>query len=764
MAAPLPPLLRSRPQQRALGAAVLLLAALGFLPLVAGPGYEAALVAGLMLPSLGAVAVGVEGCQRDLRPLYAIGRGAATGALLAVAGLAVTFVHGARVGFCDPAEGSAYFALGPGVGTVLGGVWGAIVGLFVRRGRSKVTLVWKAGACAAVGPLAGIVVSLYRFYSSPMVFAYDPFFGFFAGTLYDTVIDSLGGLVTYRIGSAATLVAVVCVASRLERRRERFVWKSQGGGGVALLAVAATCTSLGLSMAGPELGHWQTAQTIREALGRQVDGKRCRVAYSAAILARDAELFAWECDAHVAQIEGYLGTRGPEHIDVYLFASAGQKGRLMGAANTYIAKPWRRETYLQAAGFPHPVLGHELAHVVAGAFGTGPFRVSGPLGGIVPDPGRIEGIAVAASPRPRDDLSLQQWARAMLDLGLLPKLGRVFKLSFLGEPSSKAYTVAGAFVDWFHGAYGAAAVRRWYGGSSLPEVTGGKGLAALEAEWHASLVEVTVSDEAMEVARARFDRPAIFGRRCPHVVDRLASAGSASLRQLDHRGALDAFDEVLRLDPHHFGARMGRAHCALRAGDTEEARRRYQAVADDEQTKRVLRARGDEAIGDLDLLAGDLDSARERYDHVSALVVNEDALRTLDVKRGAKRPRARAAVASLLVGDAELGADLVAAAALIGQWAGAEPDDGLPEYLLGKNLYNRGRWTEAAAHFDRALDKRLESPRVRREALRMKLVVACARRDIAAAKTAFTEWRAMQGISASRRASLERFAVRCGAL
>ena len=38
----------------------------------------------------------------------------------------------------------------------------------------------------------------------------------------------------------------------------------------------------------------------------------------------------------------------------------------MGAADTYIAKPWRREVYVQAAGYPHPVLGHELMHVLAG--------------------------------------------------------------------------------------------------------------------------------------------------------------------------------------------------------------------------------------------------------------------------------------------------------------------------------------------------------------------------------------------------------------
>ena len=50
---------------------------------------------------------------------------------------------------------------------------------------------------------------------------------------------------------------------------------------------------------------------------------------------------------------------------------------------------------MAAAPYPHPVIGHELAHVLAGSFGEGPFRVAGAAGGLVPNPGLIEGVAVA---------------------------------------------------------------------------------------------------------------------------------------------------------------------------------------------------------------------------------------------------------------------------------------------------------------------------------------------------------------------------------
>src|SRR5690606_2865252 len=167
-----------------------------------------------------------------------------------------------------------------------------------------------------------------------------------------------------------------------------------------------------------------------------------------------------ECDAHLAAHEEYFGARLSGRVTVFAFASSGQKGGLMGASNTYIAKPWRREVYIQSDNYPHPVLAHELAHVVAGAFGRGPLLVAGPLGGWIPDPGRIEGFAVAAAPREDSDQTLLEWSAALQELELLPDLRKNFRLTFLGEYSSKAYTVAGAFVTWLRERHGPRALRR----------------------------------------------------------------------------------------------------------------------------------------------------------------------------------------------------------------------------------------------------------------------------------------------------------------
>lgn len=758
----LPPLARSTALRVAAVVAFLLLGAIGFLPLFGGPGYEAALAAGLVLPSTAAIAAALEAAARRPQPFDAFGRGAALGLALALLGYAVTLLHGVRVGFCDLPGGSELFALGPGVGAVMGGAWGGVVGLVAARVKRRRRRIAAAVALALAGPLVGVLVSGWRFVSSPMVYAFDPFFGYFSGPLYDTVIDAAWNLFTYRIGSLCSLAAAVVLTAHLGRDTAGHI-QPQGRGrpGLVVVGLFAALGSLAVTAAGPELGHWNTTESITKALGRSLDSQRCHIVYSKNILDRDARLVGRQCDAHVRQIERYLDTQGPKRITVFLFESAAQKGELMGASDTYIAKPWRDEIYVQAAPYPHPVLGHELAHVIAGSLGPAPFHVAGPLDGLVPDPGRIEGIAVASAPPEDADLTLEQWARAMQKLKLLPPLPHVFRLGFLGENASTAYTVAGAFVQWFRARFGAKALGRWYGGASLRALTG-RDLGGLEAEWHKSLERVKVSPEAMIAAKARFDRPAIFGRRCPHVVDRLAQQAGGALGSNDYQSARRDYRELLELDPDNFGAHMGLAKCDLRAGDTAAARERYQAISTDAHAAKLQQLAGVEAIGDLDLEQGRVDSADKRYDQVARDVLDEDHLRSLEVKRTPENALARRAIIALLVGPPRLGTDWGVAAALLGRWSASDPHDGTADYLLGRNFYTQGRWSAGAAHLDEAVRRTIDDPRVRREALRMRLVVACARGQVEVALRAYQRWLAEPGVSVARRRGTARMAERCG--
>ncbi len=142
-----------------------------------------------------------------------------------------------------------------------------------------------------------------------MVFAFDPFFGYFAGPLYDTVIDAFWTLATYRAGTVLTLLTLACAASFFDDQL-RF----QGVRGRSWLlgvAFSAALASAALIYNGAALGHFSTRASIEAALGQQVYGARCDVKYSSAISRRDALLFARDCDAELRADEAYFEIQGP---------------------------------------------------------------------------------------------------------------------------------------------------------------------------------------------------------------------------------------------------------------------------------------------------------------------------------------------------------------------------------------------------------------------------------------------------------------------
>ncbi len=769
------PLLRSRPQRVTAVVVGILLLLIGFAPLFGGPGYEQSLAAGLVLPAAAAIATALDVARADrtASPLWVVGRGVASGLALAGVGFATALVHGLRVGFCDLAGGARGYLLTAAVGAVMGGAWGAVAGEMVRRARRKRL------ACAVLGlaaPLGGIAISVTRFYASPMVFAFDPFFGYFSGTLYDTVIDAGMPLLTYRLGSVATLGALALVASAVERRASGGLSlaplrASPGARARAALGAAFAVVSIFVTLDGAELGHWETPSTIAATLGGKRAGPRCDVVYPDGLREDQVGLLLKDCEEELTHDEAFFGARFDGRLTAFFFRDAQEKKRLMGAADTYIAKPWRREVYLQVHSYPHPVLGHEIAHVVAGTFARGPFRIAGAFGGWWPNPGLIEGVAVAASPD-EDELTGPEWAHAMMDLKILPPAGRVFSFAFLADSAAKSYTVAGAFLRWVVERWGAETVRRWYGGEDLTVLTA-TGWGALDAAFRDWVGATALAPEATAYAKARFDRPSVFGRRCPHVVDALRGEADHCRDALQVDRARRLYDDVLVRDPHDWAARFGLGLMELRFGDVVVGATDLRVLSDEDAAPRPWR---DRSAGSLaDALLGSTDparwsQARDLYAELASRSMDEDGARTLEVKayaaaRVESDPEARAAILELLVGEPGRPVDGEAGLARIAAWA-AKTADPVAEYVLGKNLANRELWAEAAVHLDRAIATGEPTARIGRELLKERAVCACAVGDVTKAREVRERVEAKAGPfgeSSGRKAWMLAFLERCGA-
>ncbi|AKV03137.1 hypothetical protein AKJ09_09800 [Labilithrix luteola] len=580
-------------------------------------------------------------------------------------------------------------------------------------------------------------MSLWRFFSSPMIFAFDPFVGYFSGTLYDTVIEPGPAMLTYRLGSFATICAAALWASVLERRDDKpfglvLDLRTTRTRALASLALLATLASAGNVLFGTKLGHFSTAASIATDLGAEKHGERCDVVYPATTREQEARLLVKDCDEQLAAVSMALGVPGPARVRAFFFRDAEDKKRLMGAAHTYIAKPWREEVYLQLGGYPHPVLGHELAHVVAGTFGRGPFRIAGDLGGFLPNPGLIEGIAVAASPDD-EDLSDAQWGRAMMQLGLLPNMGRVFSLGFLGDASAKSYTLAGAFIEWLAKTEGMATVRQWYGGGDLTALTG-KDWPTLDRAFREYLATVPLPEEAESFAKAKFARPGIFGRKCPHLVDALRHEADVCRDTQRFEEAIRLYREVLAKDASDFASQQSVAVVQRRHGDRAAGEADLLAMTKSDKVPRTYRDRAEEALADADFIDGNYEQAAKRYEGLAARSLDEDGARTLEVKAyGARHLAARPSVRALLLGDEKRGPDIFLGGVELGSWNAKAPS-ALAGYLIGRNLIGRGFFEDGAKVLDGVWERLDELPfaRIKRETLRQRAIAACALNDATA--------------------------------
>jgi len=685
-------------------------------PLLGVHGVETALLLGVVLPPVvaGASARATRTRLRAWAPPSPAGLvGGAMGLGLAVWGLPVVILglNGLRVPQCTPGEALAFVLAGPGVGVVLAAVVGVGAAL-VLPGRLAVV-------GAVLVPVASAAMELAGLWGTPAIFAYDHFAGWFPGTLYDRGTTFSATYLGFRAVTAAALLAAVALVYGVldpDRRQGRLTALAERPAPSLGILVGLAGLVAGTA-AGPLWGHASSVGAIVDALGAREEGRRCTLHAPRELDPETRRRLVADCDFRVAQVEARLGVSDTPRIRAFLFRSAGEKRRMMGAAGTLIAKPWRGEIYLQDEGWPHPVMHHEVAHVVAARVGRGPLAVAGQWGGLLPDPALIEGMAVALAFRPRGDLTPHQWSRALLELDELPPLARLQGWRFLLRPARDAYTVMGSFLRFVLDTRGADALRRVYRQGSL-DVLGG--LDALEADWHRFLRgEVPLPPGAMERAKLRFGRPSLFATACPHRVARLKDELGAARGIGDHEEALELSARILDIDPQDPGVLAVRAGAFARLGRTGEAE---EILARLEEAPAPIRAAARELVADAAWARGERGSAMAVYRSLLALPRDDDEARAVEVKAlgVAAGDEVENAVRDLLVRDG----GRAAPSALAVHLARALDDErdvvgGLGAYLEARQLAFAHAWEPAADRFERALALGLPTNRIRIEALRL---------------------------------------------
>jgi hypothetical protein len=673
-----------------------------FTPLINTLGYEFALFSALIV-SLGAGHLAAcyphrvrnqlarfPGAHLPVLVLYL--RVLGFGAIVAATPVAFSLLGGLWLTQCNLKEGLLFYLLMPTASMLVACAAGLSAGLFAPGFKS-------ASALWIVMFTASISAAIYGFYDTPAVFAFGPFFGYFPGVLYDELIRIEPRLFSYRLISLIHVVTLLTISAsmldltslRLCLKKNHFkTWKTV----VALFSILASILAY---HSGPSLGHRTERGNLNSLLPDHILGDRIQLQFPAGTPSQVKHALKKDAEFSLHQVEHYLGYKTKKKISVFFFSDKTQKARAMGAAGTNVAKPWRAEIYVLVQDPPHSVLRHELAHVVAAGFGRGPFKISGSLNGWWPNPGLIEGIAVAAQ-GPRGDLTTHQWAATMRKLKMLPSLQGVFGLGFFNLAASTAYTAAGSFCAWVRDRHGAQALRQVYTSGGNWSLATGKDLAGLETSWLAFLDKIQLAQADLTAARNRFDRPGVIHSVCVHEVAKLKEHS----RQL---AALGSTGHALAVG-HQANERSNKSGPTLAnlfflyvdADQVDDARDLANNLLGGPAVGGIDPISLEETLIDLDVRETGPANSASRYQKLSLRAGNETVRRRLEVKShlsSLPKTTTEGLFEVLARRPGSFAMSRTQAALEIAKAHRLSQTDPVITYLLARQHFNHGDWTGA---------------------------------------------------------------------
>ena len=694
--------------------------ALTSLPLLGLPGYELsealALLGGLAASVTGCAAFRVEqaalrgepsnGILHPLPPALAVGAAVASSTvatlLATLVPLCVAVLRAALGTPCDPWRALGFFPLLVVPSLLLGGVLGVFAAAVSDRG-------WGALGAWLLPFSALTLATAWPLVQGPQVFAYHHLAGYFPGPLYDEALALPPALTWFRVqtllvglGAAAGTVAFLTPHGRLRP-------KAPSLPAAALGALLLLCAAV-MESSAPALGFRMTDGYLAAQLGAVRDTAHFRVHLPRAKPRAEVEHLLRDLEFRYAQVRAFLGAEPPGRITVWVHRDASEKHRLLGAAATQFAKPWRRELHVNDAPFPHGVLKHELVHVMAAPDGAWPFDVPARAGLLV-NVGVLEGLAVAAD-NPVGELALHDSAAGMRRKGLLPDLEQLFTpVGFYAAAPSRAYTAAGSFLRWLAETRGTKPLRTLYARGDFTAAYG-EPLASLREGWEAFLAARPLEEATVNQAFARFRGESLFARPCARELAALTDEAASELRG-DPDRALVLYRRCAALQPGEPAHALGEARALLGLRRPADAEAVLGPLSERVSDRAAWRAEVELLRADVAFLAGK--DPAPHLAQVLALSPPPAVARQAWLKRAALDSPAKEALWAWFQPVAEEGRLELLYRALV-----AAPGEPLVHYLLGRRLALGSTPGLSRPHLEVALAAGLAPP-LHEEALRSAL-------------------------------------------
>lgn len=420
---------------------------------------------------------------------------------------------------CSPLQGIAFFLLLPGVSTVMASSLGYFCAAHYRFSKLAFFLLFAAT----------LLYALALGYWTPAIFSYNFFYGFFPGVTYDEILPLRPALIIFRIITLIVAGGLVWMAGMIVResapvdsvvdkgtRLVRSLWRREHRWITLAFAIVLGAAYWFRC----PLGLESTAGYIQERLGGAYRSDHFIIFYSpSSFTGSEIERVAAEHEYRLAQISNEFALVHRSMIRSYLYPSAAEKQKLMGAGATNIAKPWSGEIHLTVQSLD-ATLKHELVHVVAAKFGA-------PIIAASPSTGLTEGLAVALDGQTAAR-TIHQYAAGMMRFGLNVRVRDLMSLTgFAMRGSSESYILAGSFCRYLIDRYGMRKMALVYRLADFKKQYG-RTIDQLEFDWRKYLTRVAVDEKDRDIIDVMFRRPTIFRKVCPRVTaERHAEAARA---------------------------------------------------------------------------------------------------------------------------------------------------------------------------------------------------------------------------------------------
>ncbi|MBI3005388.1 MAG: hypothetical protein HYY49_08220 [Ignavibacteriales bacterium] len=430
---------------------------------------------------------------------------------------------------CDYLDGATFFLLGPLPAVLFANAFACLIASIVER--------WNKTLYVFLFVCVLLHIPVVTF-TGIQIFAFNPLVGFFPGFTYDETLNVTTRLLSYRV---QTLIQVALLWSILhvvqKRKTTRLSLVESVSSKERWLAMGLMLVLASMMWFSDDLGLSSSTEYIRGQLGGRIETEHFVISYPTTIRQSRAREIALQHEFYYARLSNELRVNPKRKFHSYVYFSAEQKGRLVGAWRTNITKPWLWQIHINQ-GDIESSLKHELVHVMAADFGFPLFRI-----GL--NSGLTEGLAVAVE-RTAYESVVHRTAAEVFAVGVRPNIENMFSWSgFLRAYPGVSYTIAGSFCRYLIDRYGLRRFKRVYRtGDFIAHYN--RGLGELIDEWKEYLARFTITDAEMVKAAYLFRRPSIFGKECARVLANINAQTRSLYNRREYVDALESSSSSLQ--------------------------------------------------------------------------------------------------------------------------------------------------------------------------------------------------------------------------